>query len=104
MLINEKGRHRRRPFPVELLMTGNDPAVLLDTYCKSGSRQSQSISARAAAPRWSTYFDESDRPDRLWLVFPCRRIPTGWLKSETDEWVEAYPTHWRKWEHSERPF
>ena len=38
------------------------------------------------------------------LVFPCHRIPTGWLKSETDEWVEVHPTHWRKWEHSERPF
>ena len=32
------------------------------------------------------------------LVFPSRRIPVGWLKSETDEWVEVHPTHWREWE------
>ena len=31
------------------------------------------------------------------LVFPCRRIPAGWLKCGTDEWVEVYPTHWREW-------
>jgi len=32
------------------------------------------------------------------LVFPCRRIPAGWLKSGTDQWVEVHPTHWREWE------
>ena len=31
------------------------------------------------------------------LVFPCRRIPAGWLKCGTDEWVEVRPTHWREW-------
>jgi hypothetical protein len=31
------------------------------------------------------------------LVFPCRRIPAGWLKSESNQWVEVHPTHWRKW-------
>jgi hypothetical protein len=32
------------------------------------------------------------------LVFPCRRIPAGWLKSEDNRWVEVRPTHWREWE------
>lgn len=31
------------------------------------------------------------------LVFPCRRIPTGWIKSNTKEKVEISPTHWRDW-------
>ncbi len=31
------------------------------------------------------------------LVFPCRRIPAGWLKSENNRWVGVDPTHWRKW-------
>jgi hypothetical protein len=31
------------------------------------------------------------------LVFPCRRIPAGWLKSSTNQWVEVHPTHWREW-------
>lgn len=32
------------------------------------------------------------------LVFPCRKIPAGWLKSGTGQWVEVHPTHWREWE------
>jgi hypothetical protein len=31
------------------------------------------------------------------LVFPCRRIPAGWLKSGTHQWVDVHPTHWREW-------
>jgi hypothetical protein len=31
------------------------------------------------------------------LVFPCRRILGGWLKSETKERIDVYPTHWREW-------
>jgi len=31
------------------------------------------------------------------LVFPCRHIPAGWLKSGTDQWVDVHPTHWREW-------
>jgi hypothetical protein len=31
------------------------------------------------------------------LVFPCRRIVGGWLKSETGERIEVHPTHWRGW-------
>jgi hypothetical protein len=31
------------------------------------------------------------------LVFPCRRILGGWVKSETDARLEVYPTHWRAW-------
>ena len=31
------------------------------------------------------------------LVFPCRRILCGWLKSETGGRVDVRPTHWRPW-------
>lgn len=31
------------------------------------------------------------------LVFPCRRALTGWIKSDTKEWVDVSPTHWRAW-------
>jgi len=32
------------------------------------------------------------------LVFPCRRILTGWTKSATKERVDISPTHWKTWE------
>jgi hypothetical protein len=31
------------------------------------------------------------------LVFPCRRILHGWLKSGTGQSVDVHPTHWREW-------
>lgn len=31
------------------------------------------------------------------LVFPCRRILGGWIKAQTKQRIEVYPTHWRKW-------
>ena len=31
------------------------------------------------------------------LVFPCRRIPGGWVKAETAERILVQPTHWRAW-------
>lgn len=31
------------------------------------------------------------------LVFPCRRILSGWSKAQTKQRIEVYPTHWRKW-------
>ncbi len=34
------------------------------------------------------------------LVFPCRRILKGWLKSGTQEYVNVRPTHWREWKNS----
>ncbi len=35
------------------------------------------------------------------LVFPCRRVLSGWIKLSTDEPVVVRPTHWRLW--SEAP-
>jgi hypothetical protein len=32
------------------------------------------------------------------LVFPCRRIPNGWMKVETKERLDVRPTHWREWQ------
>jgi hypothetical protein len=31
------------------------------------------------------------------LVFPCRRILAGWIKSENNARIEVTPTHWRHW-------
>lgn len=31
------------------------------------------------------------------LVFPCRRILTGWMDAETTKRIEVRPTHWREW-------
>ncbi|HTL64582.1 MAG TPA: hypothetical protein VL305_06270, partial [Pseudolabrys sp.] len=38
---------------------------------------------------------ESGRPHAL--VFPCRRVVGGWIRSETDQRVDVSPTHWREW-------
>lgn len=32
------------------------------------------------------------------LVFPCRRILGGWVKSASNETLEVHPSHWREWE------
>lgn len=32
------------------------------------------------------------------LVFACRRIPAGWMNTETKERVDVRPTHWREWQ------
>jgi hypothetical protein len=31
------------------------------------------------------------------LVFPCRRIPSGWINPETKQRIDVRPTHWREW-------
>lgn len=31
------------------------------------------------------------------LVFPCRRILAGWVRSQTKERVHIDPTHWQEW-------
>jgi hypothetical protein len=31
------------------------------------------------------------------LVFPCRRILGGWVKSEKRQRIDVQPTHWRHW-------
>jgi hypothetical protein len=31
------------------------------------------------------------------LVFPCRRVPGGWIKAQTKERIDVNPTHWRSW-------
>ncbi|HZP69329.1 MAG TPA: hypothetical protein VFB29_05235 [Pseudolabrys sp.] len=32
------------------------------------------------------------------LVFPCRRVAGGWIKTQTKERIDVHPTHWRTWE------
>ena len=32
------------------------------------------------------------------LVFPCRRVPTGWVNAQTKVRVDVRPTHWRPWD------
>jgi hypothetical protein len=38
-----------------------------------------------------------DRDGLHALVFPCRRILTGWIRSGTRQRIEVAPTHWREW-------
>ena len=37
------------------------------------------------------------------LVFPCRRVLHGWVKSKEAVPVQVYPTHWREWTDSVSP-
>lgn len=32
------------------------------------------------------------------LVFPCRRIVSGWMNAQTKERLDVRPTHWREWQ------
>ncbi|QOZ20318.1 hypothetical protein XI02_38855 [Bradyrhizobium sp. CCBAU 21365] len=36
------------------------------------------------------------------LVFPCRRVQLGWVKSASGEAINVHPTHWRAWIESSR--
>ena len=38
-----------------------------------------------------------DRDGPHTLVFPCRRILSGWAKVETKQQIDVRPTHWREW-------
>ena len=31
------------------------------------------------------------------LVFACRRVLGGWIKTETKQRIEVHPDHWRDW-------
>jgi hypothetical protein len=31
------------------------------------------------------------------LVFPCKRVPGGWINAATKRWIDVRPTHWREW-------
>jgi hypothetical protein len=31
------------------------------------------------------------------LVFACRRIPDGWIHSETKRRIDVHPSHWQEW-------
>jgi hypothetical protein len=31
------------------------------------------------------------------LVFPCKRMSSGWADARTGEILDVHPTHWRKW-------
>ena len=36
------------------------------------------------------------------LVFPCQRVPGGWVNALTREIVDVHPSHWRAWQRQER--
>jgi hypothetical protein len=38
-----------------------------------------------------------DKDGHHTLVFPCRRIPGGWIHAELKKWIDVNPTHWREW-------
>jgi hypothetical protein len=31
------------------------------------------------------------------LVFPCRRVPGGWVDADSKRRIDVDPTHWRSW-------
>jgi len=31
------------------------------------------------------------------LVFPCRRVLSGWIGAQSKHRIEVRPTHWRAW-------
>lgn len=31
------------------------------------------------------------------LIFPCRRVLTGWIASKSRDRLAVSPTHWRPW-------
>jgi len=31
------------------------------------------------------------------IMFPCRRVLGGWIKSGIRTWIHTRPTHWREW-------
>lgn len=37
------------------------------------------------------------------LVFPCRRIPEGWMNVQNKERLDVRPTHWREWQPGQAP-
>ena len=39
-----------------------------------------------------------DRDGTHALVFPCRRVLTGWVRASTRDKVEVSPSHWREWD------
>lgn len=45
-----------------------------------------------------------DRDGPHALVFPCKRVLTGWIKSATKERVDISPSHWRIWEPANNEF
>ena len=38
-----------------------------------------------------------DRDGSHALIFPCRRILSGWANTETKRRIDVQPTHWREW-------
>jgi hypothetical protein len=38
-----------------------------------------------------------DRDGPHAVVFPCRRVLSGWAKVETKKRIDVLPTHWREW-------
>jgi hypothetical protein len=44
-----------------------------------------------------------DRDGLHALVFPCRRVLTGWMKVGTRERIDVAPTHWREWSDKRTP-
>jgi hypothetical protein len=32
------------------------------------------------------------------LIFPCRRVLSGWVKAANQQRIDIRPTHWRDWQ------
>jgi len=38
-----------------------------------------------------------DKDEPHALIFPSRRIPSGWINAESKKSIDVRPTHWREW-------
>jgi hypothetical protein len=56
-----------------------------------GSRyRPRRTSAILSSPSWT-------KTEPHALVFPCRRVPGGWINAKLRKWIDVRPTHWREW-------
>jgi len=35
------------------------------------------------------------------LIFPCRRVLSGWVNAQNKARIDVRPTHWRPWDKEE---
>ena len=92
-------RSARRVVPSPQIKRGNELLIQIKALCQPWRVY--------AAVDWKPIsiapFDRNlelaviDRDGPHTLVFPCRRILSGWAKVETKERIDVLPTHWRAW-------
>lgn len=99
-VANSTADRRLKPIPVP----GTQHARLSDLTCVNAPFAIPSKNKSMWQPISTAPFDRDlelaviDRDGPHALVFPCRRVLTGWIKSATKERVDISPSHWRIWD------